>query len=130
MKETDVMKNLLELINQMKIYGEKIEDQKIVEKILLNLPDKFDSKFPAIEKSRDLSTLSVKELIRSLQVHEQRIFKRFNDSNEVAFQAKNKGKQPGSKDNKKWSNKNNKNKTAGESKESAKEGKYPPCVVC
>ena len=51
----------------------KIEDQRIVEKILRSLTRKFDSTVVAIEESKDLSTLSVESLLGSLQSHELRM---------------------------------------------------------
>ena len=46
MKEAEFVKNfvfrLMEIVNQMKIYGEKFEDKHIVEKVLISLNEKFD----------------------------------------------------------------------------------------
>ncbi|GAV80334.1 DUF4219 domain-containing protein/UBN2 domain-containing protein [Cephalotus follicularis] len=92
----DYVSKLIETINQMRIVGEKIPDQKIIEKVLISLPERFDSKVAAIEESKDLAKLIVNELIRSLQAHEQRICKRVESSTEGAFQARFKGKQPSS----------------------------------
>ncbi|XP_052171630.1 uncharacterized protein LOC127787606 [Diospyros lotus] len=58
---------LMQLVNQIRLYGETFEDSKVVEKMLISLPDKFESKISAIEKSCDLKTLSIAELIRKLQ---------------------------------------------------------------
>jgi len=45
MKDSDSVKEysskLMEIVNQIRILGETFPDQKVVEKILISLPDKF-----------------------------------------------------------------------------------------
>ena len=50
--------------------GEKMEDSKIVRKILRSLPKSFRAKVIAIEESKDLDDIKVQELIGSLQTYE------------------------------------------------------------
>ena len=50
--------------------GEKMEDLKIVRKILRSLPKSFRAKVIAIEKRKDLDDIKVQELIGSLQTYE------------------------------------------------------------
>jgi len=50
--------------------GEKIEDSKVVRKILRSLPESFHAKVTAIEKSKDLDEIKIQELIGSLQTYE------------------------------------------------------------
>ena len=90
--------------------GEKIEDAKVVRKILRSLLKSFRVKVTAIEESKDLDEIKIQELIRSLQTYElglsshksskslalKTITKRMDDSFEedgmekdVAFLAKN-----------------------------------------
>lgn len=64
-------------------YGEEIKDPLIVRKILKSLPSKSDHIVAAIEESKDLGSLIVDELMRSLQVHEGKI-QRNTDREEVA----------------------------------------------
>ena len=45
--------------------GEKTEDSKIVRKILRSLSESFRAKVTAIEESKDLDDIKVKELIGS-----------------------------------------------------------------
>ena len=49
--------------------GEKIEDSKIVRKILWLLPESFRAKVTAIEESKDLNEIKIQELIGSLQTY-------------------------------------------------------------
>ena len=50
--------------------GEKMEDSKIVRKILRSLLESFCAKVTAIEESKDLDDFKVQELIGSLQTYE------------------------------------------------------------
>ena len=46
----DYFNRVVSIVNQLKVNGEKIEDQRIVEKILRSLTRKFESIVVAIEK--------------------------------------------------------------------------------
>ena len=50
--------------------GEKMEDSKIVRKILRSLRERFHAKVTAIEESKNLDDIKVQELIGSLQTYE------------------------------------------------------------
>ena len=50
--------------------GEKMEDSKVVQKILRSLPESFRAKVTTIEESKDLDEIKVQELIGSLQTYE------------------------------------------------------------
>ncbi|XP_055824477.1 uncharacterized protein LOC129893005 [Solanum dulcamara] len=130
MKEGDTVKEysakLVEIVNQIRLLGETFSDSKVVEKMMISLPSRFESKISAIEESCDLKTLLVAELIGKLQAQEQRssISIRDGEVAEVAFQAQHKGKQP-VKDNRRMER-----DTVAERKpwkESSKKGKFPPC---
>ena len=49
---------------------EKIEDAKVVRKILRSLPESFRAKVIAIKESKDLDEIKIQELIGSLQTYE------------------------------------------------------------
>lgn len=91
MKESETVKDhssrIIEVVNQMQTNGETILDQKIVKKVLISLPKKYDSIIATIEESKDLATLSIEQLMGSLQSHEQRRLRRANQSLENAFQS-------------------------------------------
>ena len=90
--------------------GEKIEDAKVVRKILRSLLESFHVKVTTIEESKDLDAIKIQKLIRSLQTYKfglpshksskslalKTINERMDDSSskddvekEVAFLAKN-----------------------------------------
>ncbi|XP_045817143.1 uncharacterized protein LOC123910135 [Trifolium pratense] len=79
---------LSELVNQMKSHGDKIDDRRIVDKILISLTEKFDPMVTVIEETKDLSTMSVQGLMGSLRSYEQRLLRRSEKSVESAFQSK------------------------------------------
>ena len=70
MKENESIKDysskLMELVNQMRLYGEVMEDHKVVKKMLVSLPDKFEAKVTTIEESCDLKKLTITEMISKL----------------------------------------------------------------
>ncbi|KAL0424086.1 UNVERIFIED_CONTAM: Retrovirus-related Pol polyprotein from transposon TNT 1-94 [Sesamum radiatum] len=76
------------IVNQMRKYGEKITDQTVVEKLLRSLTRKYESTVAAIEESKDLTVITIDELLGSLQSHEDRHKSYEENSTENAFQAK------------------------------------------
>ncbi|KAK0589362.1 hypothetical protein LWI29_013222 [Acer saccharum] len=65
--------------NQLRRNGETLVDMRISEKILRSLDPKFDFIVVALEETKDLETMSVEELVGSLQAHEQKVSRRSDD---------------------------------------------------
>ena len=118
--------------------GEKIEDSKVVRKILRSLPENYQGKVTAIEESKDLDEIKIQELIGSLQTYElglpshksskslalKTITERMDDSSkeddvekEVAFLAKNFRKLLKMKNNEKTFSKGKFSSSKGDRKE-------------
>ncbi|XP_059639810.1 uncharacterized protein LOC132282221 [Cornus florida] len=76
------------VVNQMKTYGEDISIQRIVEKILISLPEKYDSIVAVIEETKEFENLSVEELMGSIKAFEQRLNRRSKKTIESVFQSK------------------------------------------
>jgi hypothetical protein len=76
MKDSDFvdhfMTHITSIWNQLRTHGEDIQEKKDIEKVLCSLPDKLNIVVVAIEESKDLSTLTVEELMGSLLTHENR----------------------------------------------------------
>nr|XP_009771840.1 PREDICTED: uncharacterized protein LOC104222310 [Nicotiana sylvestris] len=64
------------IVNQIRRYGEDIEDVRVVENILRILIPKFDFVVCFMEESKDLDTMMVEQLEGSLQAHEEKIKRR------------------------------------------------------
>lgn len=82
------------IVNNIRLFGEEFTDKRIVEKVLVTLPERFESKISSLEESKDLSKLSLGELMSALQAQEQRRTMRREKFIEGAFSVqKQKGKQ-------------------------------------
>ena len=78
----DYSSRVIKLVNELKSNSESITDQRVVEKMLVTLSEKFDTVVTVIEESKDLTQLSISELIASLQIHEDRMSRRSETAGE------------------------------------------------
>ena len=67
----DFFSRTLSIVSRMKAQGEKIDQILIVEKVFRLMTVKFNNNVCSIEKSKDVTTLSIDELQSSLLVCEQ-----------------------------------------------------------
>jgi hypothetical protein len=63
----------LAIANKMTAHGERLSEDKIVEKILRSMTSQFEYVVCSIEESNDVTTMSIDELQSSLLVHEGRM---------------------------------------------------------
>lgn len=149
MKENELVKDftdrLLKVVNQIRVLGEPLTDQRVVEKVLVSLPEKFEAKISSLEESRNLSEITLSELINALQATEQRRAIRKEESLESAFMSsqskknkKNKNKNKGgtgyggfnNNNNNNNFNNNNNNARQQQGGQRQNNGGYPPCPHC
>ena len=76
MKESETIKDysdkLLSIANKVRLLGSKLNDSRIVEKILVAVPERYEATVTTLENTKDLSKISLVELLNSLQAQEQR----------------------------------------------------------
>jgi hypothetical protein len=66
---------VLAIYNQIKRYGEKMRETRVVEMILRSLQKKFYYMVVAIEKSQNMDVLLIQSLMGKLQIHEEKVNK-------------------------------------------------------
>ncbi|XP_074352344.1 uncharacterized protein LOC141691507 [Apium graveolens] len=63
---------LMSIVNQIKLLGGDFSSQRVVDKLLVTLPGRYETKISSLEDTKDLSKLTVSELINSLHAVDQR----------------------------------------------------------
>ncbi|KAK9105840.1 hypothetical protein Scep_022684 [Stephania cephalantha] len=102
MKESETIKEysdkLLSIVNKVRLLGDEFPDKRIIQKILVTAPEKYEATIASLENSKDLARITLAELLNALQAQEQRRLMRQESSIEGALKAKhhinlnNKGK--------------------------------------
>jgi hypothetical protein len=67
---------LLGVVNKVRLHGKEFSDERIVEKIIVSVPERYESKISLLEETKDLSSISLAELVNALQAQEQRVMMR------------------------------------------------------
>jgi predicted aspartyl protease len=120
MKEVETIKEysnkLLGVVNKVRLLGKEFSDERIVEKILVSVPERYESKISSLEETKDLSSISLVELVNALQAQEQRRMMREEASMEGALYVKGQNSGGGNKKPESSNNQNN--------------GNFPPCPHC
>ena len=77
----------MNIVNEMRNHSNTIFDQQVVEKILISVTEKYDYIVVITEETKDLSKLSIKELVGSFSAHKKRRFFREDQPKETTFQS-------------------------------------------
>ncbi|XP_071916136.1 uncharacterized protein [Coffea arabica] len=85
----DYSDRLLDIVNKVRLLGTNFFDSRIVQKILVTIPEKFEATTMALENSKDLSCIILAELLNALQAQEQRRLMRQEESVEDSCFATN-----------------------------------------
>ncbi|KAM3250823.1 hypothetical protein P3L10_004893 [Capsicum annuum] len=76
MKESETIKDyadqLVDLANKVRLFGKDFTDERIIQKILVTLPEKYEATISSLENFKDLSSITLAELINALQALKQR----------------------------------------------------------
>ena len=69
MKESETIKEysdrLLNIVNRVRLLGTEFSDFKIVEKILVIVPERYEASITTLENTRDLSKITLAELLNA-----------------------------------------------------------------
>ena len=63
----------IDMSNESFILGEKIPKEKLIQKVLQTLPERFTYKVEAIGEAKNIKTMKLEELIKSLQTFEMKL---------------------------------------------------------
>ena len=92
MKELETIKEyskrLLSIANRVRLLGSEFKDSRIVEKILVTIPERLEATITTLENTKDLSKITLAELLNSLQAQEQHMVMRQEATIEEALPAK------------------------------------------
>lgn len=69
----DFFSRLMLLMNQVKAYGESINDLKKIEKVLSSLIANFDYIIVSIKESKNLAKMKLEEVQAFLEAHEMKL---------------------------------------------------------
>ncbi|XP_047260646.1 uncharacterized protein LOC124893839, partial [Capsicum annuum] len=94
MKESEIVKEysnrLLSIINKVRLLGTKFKDSRIVVKILVTVPERYKVSIITLENRKDLSKITLVELLNTVQAQEQRRLMRQDGMVEEALVANHK----------------------------------------
>ncbi|KAL3754481.1 hypothetical protein ACJRO7_001680 [Eucalyptus globulus] len=126
---------LVAIAKKIRVLGTDLKDERLVQKILVSLPEKFEATITSLENTIDLADIKLAELLNALQAQEHRRLMRREEFVKGALQARVK-----SNDGGKWKKWIQSRENAGDSKFVAKEGNYggsskwkmnkKPCQYC
>ncbi|XP_031278535.1 uncharacterized protein LOC116136986 [Pistacia vera] len=92
MKEAETIKEyvdrIMKVINQIKLMGETLSDQRIVEKILVSILERDEAKISSLKDSKNFFDLTLSEVINALKAQDQRRVLRHEEFVESVLNAK------------------------------------------
>ncbi|XP_016729262.1 uncharacterized protein [Gossypium hirsutum] len=142
MKESESIKEysdkLIDIANKVRVLRADLSDSRLVQKILVSVPEKYEATIASFENTKDLTQLRVVELIIGLQAQEQRRLMRQEGSIERSIEGALKAKmQQGEKGEEQKRNGKNSDCNSGSGSETAAKGngtgnfhKYSSCKFC
>jgi len=133
MKKTESIKEysdrLLNIASRVRLHGSSLPESRIVQKILVTIPKKFEATITSLENTKDMSKITLSEILNALQAQEQRRTMRQEDDVEGALFVKHKE----NRNYKKYKGKSHQSSHGdfkannNRSNIGNKKGSYPPC---
>ena len=75
MKDSETIKEhidrLLNMSNHVRLLGSTFDDSRIIEKILVIVPERFEATITTFENTKDLSSTTLTELLSSFHAQQQ-----------------------------------------------------------
>ena len=124
---------LLTIANRVRLLGSEFSDSRIVQKILVTIPERFDATISSLEITKDLSKVTLAELLNALQAQEQRRLMRVEGVVEGALQPElqvNQGEKNKEKKFKKRSFNSQQAANITSNNTGVKNREFPPCEHC
>ncbi|KAH9679706.1 hypothetical protein KPL71_026241 [Citrus sinensis] len=135
MKDSEMIKDyfdrLLSIANKVRLLGSEFTDSRIVQKILVTVPERYEATITTFENTKNLSKISLAKLLNALQALEQRRLMRGDTTTEGALAVKHHNMAK-NKTKKKDFEGNGASTASANAKEKNKNQKksYPPCKHC
>ncbi|XP_022867571.1 uncharacterized protein LOC111387261 [Olea europaea var. sylvestris] len=136
-KEADTIKEysdrLLSIVNKVRLLGTKIDDSRIVEKVLVTVPERYEASITTLKNTKDLSKITLVELLNALNSQEQRRLMRQDPTVERALSVKHQDAQRNNKNKNHMSqisSSESRSNNHTQSKGRSSKGNYPPCKQC
>jgi len=75
MKESETIKDysdrLISSANKVRLLGTQFADSRIVEKILVTVPERYEASITTLENTKDLSKITLAAVLHAMQAKEQ-----------------------------------------------------------
>ncbi|KAK4433531.1 hypothetical protein Salat_1115400 [Sesamum alatum] len=88
MKEAESVKEyidrVMKVVNRIRLMGEDLPEKRIVENVMVTLPERFEAKISSLKDCWDLSQLTLQELANALQA-QRKTFREEENSTESAL---------------------------------------------
>ncbi|XP_031253028.1 uncharacterized protein LOC116110949 [Pistacia vera] len=127
-KVKDYVDKLMSVVNKIRLMGVELTDRRVVEKVLVSLSERFESKISSLEDSRDMTQITLTELVHALQAQEQRRLLRQEDTSEGAMVANHKGKPAQGQTRRYAGDKKGKEKSSNQWEKSGGVKEFPACT--
>ncbi|XP_047319518.1 uncharacterized protein LOC124923397 [Impatiens glandulifera] len=130
MKDLETIKEysnkLLIIVNKVRLLGTEFLDSKLVQKVLVTVPKRFEATISLLENTKDLSKVSLTEILSAFQAQEQRRLMRNEGFVEGALPAKVQSSQS-EKWKKNWKSKKESTDSNSPSTSRSYKLDFPPC---